>query len=861
MTRGRFIDRARRRVDASTQSVRSRSTLRAWVFRAILSAPLAMALTTGALAYWTSSGSGTATAAVGTLNAPTKLALTYRTGTSSVKVSWEGSKLSNGTDAQGYYVTHNNGTSTSAAACGTSPTSLITSSTSCTDTAVPDGTYTYRVIAVWKSFSAESVASEAVTVKLDTTKPTAAISFPSPSGNGIYRSETWTEGCNVLSFKVTDSICGTAQDNGGGDVLTRVQISIQAPSGKYWESSKKEWAASSEQKLTASGTASWMSSFPETNFSQTGGGDGTYTVRAYATDEVGNESTATTTSFVLDTTAPTSSLSLTSASHAYLSSGTLYYKGNGSGSFSLLDAVTDSGSGPASATFPAISTGGWMHNAQTVSTSTGSNPTISYTSSSYSWTTPLTNPADQTITATDVAGNSGTSGGTIKFVSDTTAPTSGALSVNSTSASSGGSTSTATNSTSFAISSRTDYAETQSASQSGLASSTLTVQSETFSNNSCVAPGSGGPFPTATTIVGTTQPSGIVTGYCYLYTLTGIDNVGNAASISTTVAVDTTAPSTPTLSFNGLSSNAYYSSATNTLWFRAANGGTFTVAAPSSDPESGVKSGNAGYTFSSLAGNNFTLVQTGDQASYTFGTTATQPSSDPTVFATNNFNLDSSNASYHLLSDTTAPSGGSISVPAYSKTTSVAITFSAGTDAGSGINTAFGQLKHAEATYTESTDICGSFSVFANVGSTGEISPYTNTGLSGGKCYEYEYVVSDQVGNTATYVTITPVKVDIVAPSAPTLPLYVDESNAKPDKITGTTDANATITAVETLPIAAKTYSTTAASNGSYSLAVEAVEGGSVNSGKAIAVNYSVTVTDAAGNQSTATTVNATDKK
>jgi hypothetical protein len=535
MTRGRFIDRARRRIGALAGSVRSRSTIRARVFQVALSALLAMVLATGALAYWTSTGSGTATAAVGTLNAPTKLALTYRTGTSSVKVSWEGSKLSNGTDAQGYYVTRNGA---SPAACGTSPTLLITYSTSCTDSSVPDGTYTYSVIAVWKSFSAESVASEAVTVKLDTTKPTAAISFPSPSGNGIYRSETWTEGCNVLSFKVTDSICGTAQDAGGGDVLTRVQISIQAPSGKYWESSKKEWAASSEQKLTASGTASWTSSFPETNFSQTGGGDGTYTVRAYATDEVGNESTATTTSFVLDTTAPTNSLSLTSASHAYLSSGTLYYKGNGSGSFSLLDAVTDSGSGPASATFPAISTGGWMHNAQTVSTSTGSNPTISYTSSSYSWTTPLTNPADQTITATDVAGNSGTSGGTIKFVSDTTAPTSGALSVNSTSASSGGSTSTATNSTSFAISSRTDYAETQSASQSGLQSSVLTIQSESLSGSTCGEPGLGGPFTSATVITGTTQPAGIVAGYCYLYKLTGTDNVGNVAAISTTVEDD-----------------------------------------------------------------------------------------------------------------------------------------------------------------------------------------------------------------------------------------------------------------------------------------------------------------------------------
>jgi hypothetical protein len=37
------------------------------------------------------------------------------------------------------------------------------------------------------------------------------------------------------------------------------------------------------------------------------------------------------------------------------------------------------------------------------------------------------------------------------------------------------------------------------------------------------------------TVTGTTQPSGIVTGFCYVYTLTGDDKVGNAATINTTV--------------------------------------------------------------------------------------------------------------------------------------------------------------------------------------------------------------------------------------------------------------------------------------------------------------------------------------
>jgi hypothetical protein len=36
---------------------------------------------------------------------------------------------------------------------------------------------------------------------------------------------------------------------------------------------------------------------------------------------------------------------------------------------------------------------------------------------------------------------------------------------------------------------------------------------------------------------GTTQPSGIQGGYCYLYTLTGTDHVGNAASVKVTIKV------------------------------------------------------------------------------------------------------------------------------------------------------------------------------------------------------------------------------------------------------------------------------------------------------------------------------------
>jgi YVTN family beta-propeller protein len=227
---------------------------------------------------------------------------------------------------------------------------------------------------------------------------------------------------------------------------------------------------------------------------------------------------------------PTQSLTLAAgASDAYVNGTTVYYAGNATGSLKLSDAVTAYGSAtPASASFPAIATTGWTHNAETVATPSGG----PFTSSTFSWSQNPSNPSGYSITGTDSNGN--TVNTPLSFVNDTTAPTGGALSVNGTAASGGGSSSVAYNS-SFTIGSRSDYTETQSSSQSGLKSSTLTVESETLTGSTCGSPGSGGPFTVPTTITGTAQPSGITTGSCYLYTLTGIDNVGNTATISTTV--------------------------------------------------------------------------------------------------------------------------------------------------------------------------------------------------------------------------------------------------------------------------------------------------------------------------------------
>jgi hypothetical protein len=260
------------------------------------------------------------------------------------------------------------------------------------------------------------------------------------------------------------------------------------------------------------------------SYAALGQGSHTFAVRA-----IGGTSSGPATSYTwtVDTVAPTQSLTLASgASGAFLNGSTLYYRRNSAGSFKLTDTVSDGGSGPASATFPGLAVTGWTHAAETVSTPSGG----PYVSSTFSWSANPTAPGSYSVSGTDKAGNPGSTA--LTFTSDVTAPASGALAVNGTAASTTGSTSQATNSTSFTIGSRTDYTD----GGSGLKSSVLTVQSETLSlGGACGTAGSGGPFTSATTVTGTTQPSGILAGFCYVYKLTGTDNVGNVASISTTV--------------------------------------------------------------------------------------------------------------------------------------------------------------------------------------------------------------------------------------------------------------------------------------------------------------------------------------
>lgn len=108
---------------------------------------------------------------------------------------------------------------------------------------------------------------------------------------------------------------------------------------------------------------------------------------------------------------------------------------------------------------------------------------------------------------------------------------------------------------------------------------------------------------------------------------------------------------------------------------------------------------------------------------------------------------------------------------------------------------------------------------------------------------------SDAAGNTSSTRSTTATK-DTAAPNAPTA-TYEDRDD-QTDRINGTCEANATITATRTVPSAAGPYTATATSTGTYTVTVARVDGQTWNP---ITVTYLVTATDRAGNTSAATTL------
>jgi hypothetical protein len=239
---------------------------------------------------------------------------------------------------------------------------------------------------------------------------------------------------------------------------------------------------------------------------------------------------------------------------------------------------------------------------------------------------------------------------------------------------------------------------------------------------------------------------------CYAYRYSVPDTLGNYATFASgLIKVDTTAPSTPTLVFSGLSvANATYAAGSILYYRPSAGSGSFVLTITTTDATSGI----ATYVPPPL-GANWAIAGTLGVRTYSWAATPAGSGTE-TVTVTNNAG-SSSSSSFTLTPDSTAPTGVSITPPtATPSSTTALIGYVSGTDAGSGISSTVIRRRSE----TNLAGIClGGFGGYTTAVTNPTGSPFSDTGLAVA-CYEYEIVVTDNVGNVTTVTSNTVVKIN-----------------------------------------------------------------------------------------------------
>lgn len=220
---------------------------------------------------------------------------------------------------------------------------------------------------------------------------------------------------------------------------------------------------------------------------------------------------------------------------------------------------------------------------------------------------------------------------------------------------------------------------------------------------------------------------------------------GTATEVSRTC--DTVVPTCSISNITESIANAYYPGAGTLLYYgNASSGGNFSVTVTSTD------TGGSGVQKVNFPSPN-NLTGCGDDASspytcsFSFTTSTTQSGA---VTETAYDNVDNTNTcSFTLTRDITAPAGGSIIyTDGWYNGTDVSVTFTNGTDSGSGIASRVLQVQSAT---IDGSGNCGAFGGWGNV-ATNPASPYTYPGAAG-NCYKFQYLEYDNVNNVATYTS------------------------------------------------------------------------------------------------------------
>jgi hypothetical protein len=505
--------------------------------RVAVVAPLAcaLALVVGGLAFWTTSGSGSASSVVATLGAPAPTATSPTFGTA--HVAWSAVTLVPAVPAVDVEVTFIverklSGGSTWTFVCGTGATPKPYNVLSCDDSPPASGAYDYRVTAALRSWTSSGSASVSID---DTVPPTSDVTFPSASA--VYSAASWNAGCSGTT-------CGTASDTGGSG-LQKVEVSLQRGSGSYWNGSS--FSSATQVWSPATGTASWAYGFAGSSFPA----DGSYTVSSRATDNASNlQSPVTTRTFTIDTTAPVVSASAIASTSG---TGAPGFAKQNTGYNVYADVADTNGVASVTANVSAVTTGQTaVALSACVSGCTVGGHAYGYKSAAVTASNPLAEGSKSySVSASDIVGNAA-------------APTSFAVVVDNT----GPSISTVVAGTSgtspsgfvkqggtYRVYANVTDLPSGAGASSGVDASTITADLANVSNasttvalTSCGTCGPGSAYAYQSAVLTATSP---LSEGNKTYSVSASDNLGSPASSSgANVQVDNTAPSVSTVLAN-----------------------------------------------------------------------------------------------------------------------------------------------------------------------------------------------------------------------------------------------------------------------------------------------------------------------
>jgi hypothetical protein len=235
--------------------------------------------------------------------------------------------------------------------------------------------------------------------------------------------------------------------------------------------------------------------------------------------------------------------------------------------------------------------------------------------------------------------------------------------------------------------------------------------------------------------------------------ITGTDAYGNTAASTISFVVDNAAPTGGAISY----ADGYSSSATVPVTI-----GTI------ADTGTGVTAGGARFLQQSVAPLSGTTCGTYGTATTIVTNPAVSPATQDVtiangscyrftyVFTDNVGNSTTTTSTSAIRLDNTPPTGGAISyADGYTTATSVTVTLGTISDSGTGV-TAGGSRYLQQSVAPLSGNTCGTFGGFANV-VTNPAATQSVT-IASGNCYRFQYVFTDNVGNSTTTSTTSVVK-------------------------------------------------------------------------------------------------------